>query len=160
VKDVRVDLDTVREICSAYRRICKTGQFDFKLDGVICRSENIHCTQMFAFPDEIKPKFHVLLEAILRFTKEIASIGLNETELNSFLATFFEHQAYMARSQRVIVQVKSEMLVTDGRAITALVTLLESNMQEAIDSVVVTITPEMLEEKRRDMDAGSNIRAT
>ena len=41
-----------------------------------------------------------------------------------------------------------------------LVALLESKMQEAIESVVVTITPEMLEEKRRKMEAGiSNIEA-
>jgi hypothetical protein len=130
MKGIRLDLNTAKEICGAYQRICKAGQFEFELEDVTCRSGNIHCTQMFAFPNEIKPKFNALVEAILRLTKEVASIRLNETEVNSFLATFFEHQAYMARSQRVIVEVKSEMTVTDGRAITALVTLLESKMKK------------------------------
>ena len=55
----------------------------------------------------------------------------------------------MAKAQRVLLEMKSEVQVTDARATMALATLLENKMQEAIASVEVTITAEMLEEKRK-----------
>jgi hypothetical protein len=156
VKNVQLDLNTVRAFCDACQRICRAAEFDFILQGAICRSDNINGTQMFVLPKEINPKFRALLDATLRFEKEIASVGLSEKDMNLFVAEFFEHVAYAAKAQRVVLEVQSKLLVTNARATVALAALLENAMQEAIASVEVTITAEMLEEKRKEMDARSN----
>jgi hypothetical protein len=148
VKDVRLDLDTVRAFCDAYQHIRKATEFDFTLQGAICRSENINGKQMFLFPDDINPKFRAVLDAMGRFEKEIASVELNGKEVRLFIAELFEQQAYAAGAQGVLQDMKSAFQVLDERATMALATLLETKMQEAIDSVEVTITAEMLEEKR------------
>ena len=117
---------------------CKAAEFDFTLQGAICRSANINGEQMFLFPDDINPKFRAVLDATQRFAKEIASVGLNDKEVEIvYMRNFFEHQAYVARAQRVLLQIKSELQVTDARATMALAALLENKMQEAMAPVVV-----------------------
>jgi hypothetical protein len=157
VKDVRLDLDTVRAFCHVYQHIGKAAEFDFTLQGTICRSANINGKQVFLFPDAINSKFRAVLDATQRFAKEIASVGLNDKEVRLFVAEFFEHQAYVARAQRVLLEMKSKLQVTDARETMALAALLENKMQEAMAPVVVTVTAEMLEAKRKKMDAQSKI---
>ena len=150
MKDVRIDLDTVRAFCDAYQHMCKATEFDFTLQGLICRSENINGKQVFFVPDDIKPNFRAVVDAMGRFEKEIASVALNGKEVRLFIAELFERQAYVERAQGVLQDMKSVFQVAEGKATTALATLLEKKMQEAIASVEVTITTEMLEEKREN----------
>lgn len=150
MKNVRLDLNTVCEFCDAYQHICKAVEFDFALQGAICRSKNINGEQRFLLPEHIEHrKFRAVLDATQRLAKEIASVGLNDKEVALFIAELFEHRAYMARAETLLLEMKSKLQVTDARATMALAALLENKMKEAIASVEVTITAEMLKERRK-----------
>jgi hypothetical protein len=150
--DVKLSLNTANSICKAHRRKCEADKFDFMLDGVRCRSENINGAQVFAFSDDIRSKFNALLKSIVSFTKELGSVDLNAREIDLFLAEFFERRAYAAEATRVVRETLSLLNTSDARAIAALARLLEGEMDNVMANIEVTITADMLEAKRKKLD--------
>jgi hypothetical protein len=150
--NVKLSVNSANSICKAYRMVCESRKFDFELDGIDCRSEDINGTQIFALPDELRPKFGVLLKAIVSFAKQLSAVELNAREIDSFLAAFFELRSYTAEARRVVRETLSDLDTTDGRAIVALARLLEDKMNEAMATIEVTVTADMLEAKRRKLD--------
>jgi hypothetical protein len=124
---------------------------DFR-DRLCCRTENINGAQAFAFPDDIRSKFVALLKSIASFTKQLASVELNAREIDSFLAEFFERRAYAAEARRVLREALSLLNTSDARVIVALARILESKMDNAMTTIEVTVTADMLEAKRKSLD--------
>jgi hypothetical protein len=152
--DVDVDLsaNSANSICKAYRILCEADRFDFVMNGVSCRSENINGAQAFAFPDDIRSKFVALLKSIASFTKQLASLELNAREIDSFLAEFLERRTYATEARRVLREALSLLDTSDARVIVALARLLERKMDRAMATIEVTITADMLEAKRKRLD--------
>jgi hypothetical protein len=82
-------------------------EFEFRLDGTICRFSHQNSKPVFDAPKEVKAGVRRLVDELRQFAKRMDALGLDPIEVSKFLGKYFRTDAKVRkalRSMRVRIQ--------------------------------------------------------
>lgn len=87
-------------INSDYLRKYANGQFEFKIDGLVCRAVEVNGDKEFEIPQQIGSEFQKLIDELEQFQQTVQSIDLDYRDVNIFLCKYFRMYADISREMR------------------------------------------------------------